>query len=491
MTPQNSLAVILENPQGFSGTQQAARLELLGPGSPLCYGRDDKWKMFVALVIAAALIAAPTLTNAQAMRDTAMPGMAMTPAPSAEQSTAPMPGMNMSATPAMPMSMKGDLGAYPMTRDASGTSWQPDSASMEGLMASLGPWSAMLHGYATAIYDSQGGPRGDDKAFVESMLMGMAQRPLAGGTFTVRGMFSLDPLMGKGGYPLLLATGETADGRTALVDRQHPHDFVMELAGVYSHPIDKQSSGFLYVGWPGEPALGPVTFMHRFSGEANPEAPIDHHWLDSTHITFGVVTAGYVWGPLKLEASDFTGREPNQNRWDLDHPRFDSWSMRTTLNPTRDLSMQVSYGYLKSPEQLEPNVDQRRTTASVTYNLPLRSGNWQSLIAWGRDQNLPGHTLDAYLAETAASFGRHTLFGRAEWAEKDELFDDDPTNLLYRRVFDVAKLSVGYFYTLPIRGGVAADVGGLVSKYDLPSSLTPYYGSDPTSFMLFTRFKLM
>jgi len=399
-----------------------------------------------------------------------------------------MPGMSMS-------SMKGDLGAYPMTRDASGTSWQPDSSPMEGLMTQLGSWSTMLHGYATAVYDSQGGPRGGDKGFVESMLMGMAQRPLDGGTFTVRTMFSLDPFMGKGGYPLLLATGETADGKTPLVDRQHPHDFVMEMAGVYSHPIDKQSSGFIYVGWPGEPALGPVTFMHRFSGEANPEAPIDHHWLDSTHITFGVATAGYIWGPLKLEASDFTGREPNQHRWDFDHPRFDSWSVRTTLNPTRDLSMQVSYGYLKSPEQLEPNVNQRRTTASITYNLPIKagfwSGNWQSLLAWGRDQNLPGHTLDAYLAETAASFGPHTVFSRAEWAQKDELFDDDPTNPLFNHVFDVAKLSVGYSYTLPIRGGFAADVGGLVSGYALPTALKPYYGSSPTSFMLFTRFKLM
>jgi len=323
------------------------------------------------------------------------------------------------------------------------------------------------------------------------MLMVMAQRSLAGGTLTLRGMGSLDPLMGKSGYPLLLATGETANGKTALVDRQHPHDAVMELAAVYSHPITPQSSGFLYVGWAGEPALGPVTFMHRFSGEANPEAPIDHHWLDSTHITFGVVTAGYVLGPLKLEASDFTGREPNQNRWDFDHPRFDSWSVRTTLNPIRDLSMQVSYGFLKSPEQLEPDVDQHRTTASATYNLPLTVGTWQSTLAWGRLQNDPGHTLDAWLGESAVSFGPHTLFGRAEWAQKDELFDDDPTNPLFRQVFDVSTLSVGYFYTLAIRGGIAADVGGLVSGYNLPAALKPYYGSSPTSFMLFTRFKLI
>ena len=401
-----------------------------------------------------------------------------------DMSNADMPGMSMGG-------MKGDLGAYPMTRDASGTSWQPDSTPMQAVMGKAGPWSLMAHGYVTFVYDDQGGKRGDDKAFSESMFMLMAQRALGGGTLTLRGMFSLDPLMGKDGYPLLLATGETANGRTPLVDRQHPHDAVMEMAGVYSHPISRYASVFLYAGWPGEPALGPTTYMHRFAGEANPEAPIDHHWLDSTHVTFGVVTMGYVQGPLKLEASDFTGREPNQNRWDFDHPRFDSWSVRATVNPTRDLSMQVSYGDLHSPEQLEPDVNQKRTTASATYNRAYNRGNWQTTLAWGRDQNEPGHTLDAYLLETAASFGSHTLFGRAEQARKDELFDDDPTNPLYRHVFDVGKLSLGYFYTLPLRWHVAADFGGLVSKYDLPSALTPTYGSSPTSFMLFTRFKLM
>ncbi len=419
-------------------------------------------------------------------------GFVLLTAPAAHAQS--MPGMDMSDMdmPGMAMGgMTGDLGAYPMTRDASGTAWQPDSAPMPGLTGQAGAWSLMAHGSATAVYDDQGGPRGGRKGFVESMLMGMAQRPLGGGTLTLRGMLSLDPLMGKGGYPLLLATGETADGKTPLVDRQHPHDFVMEMAGAYSHPIDAESSAFLYVGWPGEPALGPVTYMHRFSGEASPEAPIDHHWLDSTHVTFGDVTAGYVRGPLKLEVSDFTGREPNQHRWDFDHPRFDSWSARATLNPTRDLSMQVSYGDLHSPEQLEPTVNQRRTTASATYNRAYKVGDWQTTLAWGRDRNEPGHTLDAYLLETAASFGPHTLFARAEWAEKDELFDDDPTNPLYRRVFDVSKVSVGYFHTLALRPHLAADVGGLVSGYALPAALKPYYGASPVSFMLFTRFKLI
>ena len=137
--------------------------------------------------------------------------------------------------------------------------------------------------------------------------------------------------------------------------------------------------------------------MHRFSGETNPEAPITHHWLDSTHITYGVATGGLVCRNFKLEGLSFTGREPDQYRYNIERPRFDSWSMRGTWNPTSDLSLQVSQGYLKSPEQLEPNVDQRRTTASATYNRPFLRGNWQTTFAWGRKVDLPGKTTDAYL----------------------------------------------------------------------------------------------
>ncbi len=417
-----------------------------------------------------------------------MGGMAMPAA--AAPAAAPMADMASMAA------MRGALGAYPMARDASGTAWQPDSSPMEGLHGRLDGWTTMLHGYATLVYNDQGGPRGDTKTFVESMLMGMAQRDLAGGTLTLRGMVSADPLMGKSGYPLLLQTGETANGVTALVDRQHPHDAVMEAAGVYSRPLGRDTSAFLYVGWPGEPALGPATYMHRFSGMANPEAPLSHHWLDSTHITFGVVTAGIVHGPFKVEGSRFTGREPNPNRWDFDHPRFDSWSTRLSWVPTGDLVMQVSYGELKSPEQLEPEVNQRRTTASVTWNRAYARGNWQTTFAWGRDVNVPpsaqgsSRTLDALLLDSAASLDRHTVFGRLENADKDELFDDDEASPLHGLSFNVSKLSLGYFYTVPVTRWAAADFGGLVSGYALPSALAPAYGSSPTSFMLFTRVKL-
>jgi hypothetical protein len=173
--------------------------------------------------------------------------------------------------------MKGALGAYAGTREASGTSWQPEATQMAGRHLQKGEWAVMLHGYADLIYDDQGGPRGDEKLFVTSMLMAMGQRPLGSGTWGLRAMVSLDPLMGKRGYPLLFQTGETANGTDHLIDRQHPHDFFMELATTYSIPV-KDGSVFGYAGLPGEPALGPPAFMHRASGIRIPEAPLTHHW---------------------------------------------------------------------------------------------------------------------------------------------------------------------------------------------------------------------
>ena len=447
------------------------------------------------LLAAVASLAAAAQAGAQTMPGMDMGAPSSPPAPAAPDAVT-SPSMAGTGMPGMAMGgMQGDLGSYPMTRDASGTSWQPDSSPMQGVMGEAHGWALMGDGYATLSYDDQGGPRGGDKTFVESMFMGMAQHPYGGGELTLRAMGSLDPLMGASGYPLLLATGETANGVTPLVDRQHPHDLVMELAGVYEHPVARELSSFLYVGWPGEPALGPTTYMHRFSGEANPEAPIGHHWLDSTHITFGVVTGGVVWRDWKLESSWFKGREPNQYRYDFDHPRLDSWSVRLSWNPTPDWSLQVSRGHLKSPEQLDPDQDQDRSTASATYNRPLRlgprwSGTWQTTFAWGEDRDQPGHDTSEYLLDSAASLGRHTVFTRAENVAKDDLFDDQPASLLYGRVFDVSQYTVGYYYTVPFARVFGLDLGGLVTRYSLPSALNVTYGADPTSFLLFTRVKL-
>jgi hypothetical protein len=417
-----------------------------------------------------------------------MPGMAgmddhppQTPG-SPPPATDPMAGMDMSPASAKPDMMQSPFGDYLMMRDASGTSWQPDATPHEGVMAMKGDWMVMGHALINVVYDGQNGPRGADKTFVAGMVMGMAQRPLGGGTLGLRAMLSPDPLMGPAGYPLLLATGETADGRTPLIDRQHPHDLFMELSASYSHPIGKDWSVYVYGGLPGEPAFGPPAFMHRASGLDSPEAPISHHWLDSTHITFGVVTVGLVRGDWKVEASGFRGREPDQHRYDIESPHLDSASARVSWNPTPEWSLQASWAHIVSPEQLEPDVNESRVSASAIYSRRMfDEGSWSTTLAFGHKSLTHGPALSAVLLESALRPDqRWTFFSRAEWVQENELAPG---------VHPVGKVSVGAIRDFPVARHVKVGVGALVSGYALPAALKAAYGG-PVGGMGFLRLKI-
>jgi hypothetical protein len=260
----------------------------------------------------------------------------------------------------------------------------------------------------------------------------------------------------------------------------------MELATSYALTIQETGSLFVYGGLPGEPALGPPVFMHRFSGEMFPDAPIGHHWLDSTHISYGVLTAGLVDGPWKLEGSLFRGREPDENRTDIEEPKLDSHSFRLSTNPSPNLALQASYGRLHSPEALEPDVDVDRTTVSAILNTSGNGQRTQATLAWGRNHKRPGSNLDAFLVESTTRVReRHTWLMRIEQVEKDELFP--PGDPRAGTVYDVEKLSGGYAYDVWPRGPVAFALGGLASISRLPDELDPVYGKNPISGMVFLR----
>lgn len=436
-----------------------------------------------------------------------MPGMTMPmpsqPAPGGTQAMPPMEHMDHSQMGQMPMehgqmqmgehaghmghmAMKGALGPYPMERESSGTAWQPDTSEHMGLHVMSGDWTLMAHGVVNLVYDHQSGPRGDNKAFASGMLMGMASHPLGNGTVQFKAMLSPDPLMGPSGYPLLLASGETANGRDRLIDRQHPHDFFMELSGSVSQNIGPNSSVFLYAGLPGEPAFGPPAFMHRESILDSPEAPITHHWLDSTHISFGVVTAGVVLDRVKIEASRFNGREPDQHRWDIETGPLDSTVIRLSWNPTRTLALQGSWGHFVDPEQLEPGVNQTRWSASALWADDVAPG-WHAAttLAWGRKSS-QGHNDDGFAAEASLKHAGWTIFGRGEMTENRELIQgqDQPA---YR----VGKVSLGAVRDFRIADHLSFGAGGLFSLNFVPDSLASHYGGhNPTGAMGFVRLKI-
>ena len=399
--------------------------------------------------------------------------------------------MHSGNEPGHDMPMAGALGPYPIARESSGTAWQPDSSEHGGIHLASGDWSFMVHGRFDLVHSWQEKPRGDSKTFPAGMLMGMARRPLGNGTLQFKAMVSPDPLMGKRGYPLLLASGETADGIEPLVDRQHPHEFVMELSASISQEIGPKSSVFLYAGLPGEPAFGPPAFMHRQSINASPEAPITHHWLDSTHITFGVVTAGLVLDRFKLEASQFNGREPDQHRWNIETGPLDSTSLRLSWNPTDTLSVQGSWAHLEDPEQLEPGVDQRRWSASGTYTRPMADGFWSTSLAWGR-KSLEGEDFDAFALESSIKWKDWTLFGRGEITENNELIahDEGGEDEHHGETFRVGKASLGVLREFEVAPNLKLGVGGLYAFNFVPREIEPIYGGDPNGAMAFVRLKI-
>jgi len=381
--------------------------------------------------------------------------------------------------------MTGALGGYPMSRDASGTAWQPDSTPHVMGHGMRGDWSLMGHTLLNGVYSWQDGPRGDEQVFLAGMVMGSARRDLDGGdAITLRGMLSPDPFMGKRGYPLLLAAGETADGVTPLVDRQHPHDLFMELSATWMHPLDGERSVFVYGGLPGEPAFGPPAFMHRPAAMMSPEAPITHHWLDSTHISFGVLTAGWVQGGWKFEASQFTGREPDENRYDIERPRMDSTALRASWNPGENWSLQASWADVESPEQLEPEVDEARLSANVLYGRDLGGGrSWSATVAWGHKNPNEGDATNAYALEAAyVPVANWQLFARAEWIETHELGDD------HHDIHEVGKLSAGLLREFPVTERVSLGLGALYTLNEIDRELRRSYGGSPNGAMVFLRF---
>ncbi len=383
--------------------------------------------------------------------------------------------------------MPGPLG-IPMTRHGSGTAWLPDTSPMPGYHIMASGWMVMVHGNLFAGYDWQGSDAGDDKVISTNWIMGMASHDLAGGELGLRSMLSLEPLtVGKRGYPLLLQTGETLDGEP-LVDVQHPHDLFMELAASYTREIAGGVGIEIYGGPAAEPALGPAAFPHRPSAMADPLAPITHHWIDSTHITYGVATAGIVTRWAVLEGSWFNGRDPDEDRYDLDLDGFDSWSVRLSVAPHPMWTAQISRGWLDEPEALEPDVSVVRTTASIGHSRPLADGSWDTTLAWGRNDHDPGDADDAGLLETAASLGRWgTTFLRGEVVKKrGEEFGME--GAAAGTALPVGVIVLGHVHPLVARAGLEARLGGRVALNLVGDDLESRYGTrTPLGFMIYLQ----
>jgi hypothetical protein len=449
---------------------------------------------YVTILLISALIVSLNFSAVQAQHEH---HMAMDTTSTMKKDTMPMPmghhhmegmdmGMNMNMTHAYSLNL-------PMSRNGSGTSWMPDASPMYMYMAQAGKTSFMVHGNVFLRYNSQDitnkGTRGGSQWDAPNWFMGMMNTPVGKrGLFNATLMLSFDQaVMGNSGYPLLFQSGETYNGKP-LVDRQHPHDLFAALSVGYTYMINKDIDVYGYLGYPGEPALSAPAFMHRVSAMNNPDAPLGHHWQDATHITFGVGTLGFRYKQIKAEGSIFTGREPDENRYDFDKPKFDSYSYRLSYNPSKDWALQVSQGFIHSPEELEPDVNVVRTTASAMNTTILRGNNRfiATTAVWGLNNKGHGHNEHAVLLESNLQLNKNTIYGRYEFVEKST-HELQLESVFGETKFSVHALTLGYNRSLltRLKTNLSAGIQGTV--YAADKALNTIYGKNPMSAEIYLR----
>lgn len=382
----------------------------------------------------------------------------------------------------------------PMSRNGSGTGWNPDASPMYMWMKSTGKTDWMFHGNIFMRYTNQdifsSGSRGADDFSSPNWFMAMMNRKVGEkGLLNATAMISLDRITdGGNGYPLLFQSGETWKGQR-LIDRQHPHDLFSALSIGYTQMLNKDMDVFAYFGYPGEPALGAPAFMHRVSSMNNPDAPLGHHWQDATHITFGTGTLGFRYKNLKAEGSIFTGREPDEERYGFDKAKFDSYSYRLSFNPTENWTLQFSQGFIKSPEALEPDEDVTRTTASVLYAKKLKTNTHISAAAiWGLNDKGVSHKENSFLLEGNYQFSKNALYSRYEYVQKSkEELDLDDT--YPHKNFNVHAITAGYNRRLANFKGIDLTAGTQFTLYGVDKALQTLYGKTPVGFQLYLQLR--
>jgi len=366
-----------------------------------------------------------------------------------------------------------------------------DGDSTDDAAGSPSKWRFMRDGALFAGLDDQGGLRGAKQFRSQNWWMFMGMHPLGNGTFTFTTMLSLEPLTATpAGYKELFQEGEAYKGLPN-IDRQHPHDFLMQASASWRFHLGSKL-GMTIAGAPvGEAALGPVAFMHRASAAENPTAPLSHHTFDSTHETMGVVSAALDLGPWMAEGSWFQGREPDDNRWNpMDAGKLDSYSGRLSYR-SGPWYIQVSSGYLTKPERLE-NIDVRRTTASASWTR-IRGDDFLAFTAMVGENVRPFDTLHAEVVEGTDHKGRWSAYGRFEH------LDVETESLLFpllvhkphpfELIDPLAAFTLGAVFDFAKLRGYSLGVGADITTYKVPPVLKLDYG-DPVSFHVFFRLRL-
>jgi hypothetical protein len=366
----------------------------------------------------------------------------------------------------------------------------PQAHQHHQMTGTPGGWHFMQDGLVLGLFNDQGGPRGGDEFKVPNWWMGMLSRQRGRHEFALNMMFSLDPAtVGDEGYGEIFQVGETFEGKP-LVDRQHPHDLFVQLAGSWRVSFSEHTALRLSGGPAGEPTLGPTAFMHRPSASNLVLAPLGHHTFDSTHISFGVLAASVDRGRWTFEGSVFNAREPDEHRWDFDFGAMDSVAGRVWFRPAPGWEAQVSSGYLRDPEELTPG-NAVRTTASLAWMKMKPDGPDFRAFAMGYGVNAAhDERRHGVFAEYSIEQGPNGVTGRLEFQQVETavLLGNDEHGAEEAALVTALSLA-GTRRFLTVRGFEAA-LGAQVVFHVTPEVLQATHGDAPVSWQLFLRVRL-
>ncbi|HKB72032.1 MAG TPA: hypothetical protein VKH46_14380 [Thermoanaerobaculia bacterium] len=373
--------------------------------------------------------------------------------------------------------------------ESGGTPPSPDPMALMEEMPAMPHWMTMIHGYAFLNANRQGGPSGGREFDSQNHFMFMATRAAGGGKLSLLGTFTLEPAtIPAEGSRELFQRGETYHN-VLLVDRQHPHDLFVQLGAAWEKVFGAAGRLRVYAAPIGEPALGPVAYPHRLSASENPTAPLAHHNQDSTHIAADVVTAGWKYMIFEIEGSAFHGREPDENRWDVEQGSLDSYAGRFWIRPTPEISFQVSSGHLEHPEKIEQG-NQTRSTASIGYQKAFPGGFFAATLIAGRNRTPAGPEWGNTLEWTWKFAGANFVSGRLESVDRD-LYElthkrQRPEDVPPVRTA-VQAATLGFVRNLPLLSEAETGLGFDATVYRFTHRLNSVYGAHPVSIHGFLR----
>jgi hypothetical protein len=349
----------------------------------------------------------------------------------------------------------------------------------------------MLHGYSFfETVAEEGTQRGRADFSAPNMFMADL-----GTTLDDRQYLSLDVMLTSdlwtvppSGTPELLQIGENQANGQPFVDAQHPHSsplMGLTLSDTISLGDDK-SALKLFAAPRGESTDGPIAYMHRITGEVNPDTPLGHHiGQDVGHISSTVLGESLKLGSFHIESSIFNGSEPDPTQVDLPLGPINSIAVRGIEEFSPNVMAMASYAWVGTPE---PGIsNDQRYSASIYMHIPLNdSMTFHNTLIYGGVTNIDNtSSLNSFLDEFLFNSAVASIFARVEVLQRT------PNELQIPGLPNsdtgqwVSAFTLGYSHQVVAWDGWELRAGLSITNDQVPADYQTVYEGNPFTYKFF------